>query len=165
MTDLLTEPLTDSPFKNHLHVRCIFRTQNRSAILLPETRERLWKYMENISWEYHIRTLAIGGEADHIHFLLGLPSQNNMEFATWITKLTSAKWINDNVEGVSDFEWQKGYRVVLIRSPQVEKTIHYIGRQGRGYDASLYVKNEKDKKIAHDPPSFDGKYDDIDIPF
>jgi len=141
--------MTHSSFKNDLYVCCIFSTRSRSSLLLPEIREQLWKYMEDISWESYIRTLAVGGAEGHIHFLLGLPSPITMKYATRVMKDTSAQWINDNVEGIGNFEWQRGCKASCISSSKVEETVRHIGRQGRDYE--------------HDRPSFHGKDEDIDF--
>lgn len=53
---------------------CIFATRRREPLLTSDLRARLWPYLGGIARENGVKTLAIGGAADHIHILLSLPA-------------------------------------------------------------------------------------------
>jgi hypothetical protein len=58
-------------FTSSLH-HCVFATKGREPWLTPDIRERLWPYLGGIARENDMKTLAIGGVADHVHILLSL---------------------------------------------------------------------------------------------
>jgi REP element-mobilizing transposase RayT len=55
-------------------VHCVWSTKNREPYLTPDLRDRLWPYLGGIAKQNHMKTLAIGGAADHVHVLLSLPA-------------------------------------------------------------------------------------------
>jgi REP element-mobilizing transposase RayT len=60
-------------FVSSLH-HCVFATKRREPVLTPAIRERLWPYLGGIARENGMKTLVIGGVADHVHVLLSLPA-------------------------------------------------------------------------------------------
>ncbi|MFZ3375014.1 MAG: transposase [Chthoniobacterales bacterium] len=48
-------------------VHCVWSTKNRQPFLTSDLHERLWPYLSGIAKENKMKTLAIGGVADHVH--------------------------------------------------------------------------------------------------
>ncbi|MFB3814612.1 MAG: transposase [Terriglobales bacterium] len=54
-------------------VHCIFSTKVRAPVIPPDQQEKLWAYLVGIAKNHVLRTLAVGGIANHVHVLLALP--------------------------------------------------------------------------------------------
>jgi putative transposase len=57
-----------------LNIHCIFSTKERSPMLNPELRERLWPFLGGMAKQNGLTPRCIGGVADHVHLLLSLPT-------------------------------------------------------------------------------------------
>jgi len=110
-------------------IHYVFSTKDRSKIITPELRERLYPYMGGIARANKIQTLAIGGIEDHIHLLLALPSTLSAAKAIQLIKGGSSLWIHDTYRSLNDFAWQEGYGAFSVGISQVEKTKSYINCQ------------------------------------
>lgn len=71
-----------------------------------ELQEPLWAYLRGIANNLKIKTLAVGGTANHIHLLLGLPPTMRLAEAIQKLKANSSRWLGE--QGIK-FQWQEGY--------------------------------------------------------
>lgn len=110
-------------------VHYIFSTKNRRNSITAQLEERLWPYLGGIARENHMKALAIGGVANHIHMLLSLPSTITLAKAIQLIKGGSSKWIHDSFPLQSDFEWQEGYGAFSISISAIPDTVAYIKSQ------------------------------------
>jgi REP element-mobilizing transposase RayT len=76
-------------------MHCVWSTKNREPYLTPPLRERLWPYLGGVAKQNKIKTLAIGGAADHVHVLLSLPATLSIAKATQLLEGNSSKWIHE----------------------------------------------------------------------
>jgi len=115
-------------FSSSLH-HCVFATKGREPVLIPQLRERLWPYLGGIARENGIKTLAVGGAADHVHVLLSLPATMSVAKAMQLLKGNSSKWIHETFPKLKSFAWQQGYGAFSIGVWGVEETRAYIRNQ------------------------------------
>jgi putative transposase len=115
-------------FSSSLH-HCVFATKEREAVLTPHVRLRLWPYLGGIARENKMKGLAIGGVADHVHMLLGLPPTMSMAKATQLLKGNSSKWVHETFPRLRTFAWQQGYGAFSISVSGIEETRAYIQNQ------------------------------------
>jgi REP element-mobilizing transposase RayT len=107
-------------------VHCIFSTKDRQDTIPAELRERLWAYLLGIAKNLKIKLLAVGGTANHVHLLLGLPPTMGVAEAVQKLKANSSRWVGEH--GVS-FRWQDGYGAFSV-SPSLLNTVQqYIRDQ------------------------------------
>lgn len=133
-------------------VHCIFSTKDRRDLIPSEVQEQLWAYLLGIANNLRLKTLAIGGTSNHIHVLVGLPT--NMSVAETVQKLkaNSSRWLGEH--GI-DFQWQEGYGVFSV-SPSMLNTVQaYIRHQEehhrkRSFDDELRAFLDK-SGVACDP--------------
>ncbi len=119
-------------------VHCVFSTKNREPILTPKVRERLWPYLGGIARENGIKALAIGGVADHVHVLLGLPATLSLAKAMQLLKGNSSKWLHETFPELRNSGWQEGYAAFSISISGVEETIAYIRGQEEHHRTRSY---------------------------
>jgi putative transposase len=110
-------------------IHCVWSTKNREPWLTGDLRERLWPYLGGIARQNQIKTLAIGGVADHVHILLALPATLSIAKATQLLKGNSSKWIRETFPKMRSFAWQEGYGAFSVGISGVDATVNYIRNQ------------------------------------
>jgi len=110
-------------------IHCVWSTKNREPWLIPDLRERLWPYLGGIAKQNQMKTLAIGGAADHVHILLSLPATLSVAKAVQLLKGNSSKWIRETFPKMSSFAWQEGYAAFSVGNSGVDATMTYINNQ------------------------------------
>lgn len=76
-----------------------------------------------------MKTLAIGGAADHVHILLSLPATLSVAKAVQLLKGNSSKWIRETFPKMRSFAWQEGYGAFSVGISGVDPTVAYIHNQ------------------------------------
>ena len=107
-------------------VHCVFSTKNRTNSIPAELQEQLWAYLLGIANHLKLKTLAIGGTANHVHVLVGLPSTMTVVETVQKLKANSSRWLGEH--GV-DFQWQDGYGVFSVSSSMLDTVQAYIRNQ------------------------------------
>jgi REP-associated tyrosine transposase len=110
-------------------MHCTFATKERYPFIDSELEPRLWPYIGGIASENHMKALAIGGIADHLHALLSLPGMRSFAKAVQLIKGGSSKWIHDTFARQDKFGWQEGYGAFSVSVSQAAKTVAYINNQ------------------------------------
>jgi REP element-mobilizing transposase RayT len=110
-------------------IHCVWSTKNREPWLTPDLRERLWPYLGGIAKKNQMKTLAIGGVADHVHILLSLPAALSVAKAMQLLKGNSSKWIRETFPKMRCFAWQEGYGAFSVGISSVDATVIYINNQ------------------------------------
>lgn len=111
------------------YIHYIFSTKNRQKIIKPELEERLWPYMGGIARENKMKALAIGGDEEHAHVFLSLPSTLSISKAIQLIKGGSSTWVSKTFDEFKDFQWQEGYGAFSVSISHIENTINYINNQ------------------------------------
>ena len=114
---------------NSCLIHCIWSTKNRAFSLDSDLRDRLWPYLGGIARENKMKTLAVGGVADHVHLLISLPAPLSVAKAMQLLKGNSSKWIHEAFPRLAGFAWQDGYGAFSIGISGVEATVAYIRNQ------------------------------------
>jgi REP element-mobilizing transposase RayT len=110
-------------------IHCVWSTKNREPCLIPDLRKRLWPYLGGIARQNQMKTLAIGGAADHVHILLSLPATLSVAKAMQLLKGNSSKWIRETFPKMRSFAWQEGYGAFSVGISGVDATVTYINNQ------------------------------------
>jgi len=110
-------------------MHCTFCTKDRYPAIDSQLESRLWPYLGGIARENRMKTLAIGGTADHVHALMSLPGMMSFSKAVQLIKGGSSKWIHDTFSDQKKFAWQEGYGAFSVSASQAPKTIAYINNQ------------------------------------
>jgi REP element-mobilizing transposase RayT len=112
-----------------LHYHIIFSTKNRERWITPDVEPRLWAYLSGIARDNKIQTLKIGGTADHVHLVLGLPPTLALSKAVQLLKGGSSKWIHETFPVLRQFGWQDGYGAFTVSKSHLAEVIHYVETQ------------------------------------
>jgi REP element-mobilizing transposase RayT len=112
-----------------LHYHIIFSTKNRERWITPDVEPRLWAYLGGIARDNKIQTLKIGGTADHVHLVLGLPPTLALSKAVQLLKGGSSKWIHETFPVLRQFGWQDGYGAFTVSKSHIAEVIRYVETQ------------------------------------
>jgi REP element-mobilizing transposase RayT len=111
-----------------LHVHIIFATKDRIPMIAPEWRERLHAYLGGTAKNAGAVPEAIGGTADHVHLLIGLPSTLALAAVVREIKAVSSRWIHEELR-IDKFAWQEGYGAFTVSPTHCGHVRDYIARQ------------------------------------
>jgi putative transposase len=114
---------------NSCLTHCVWSTKNRISFLDSHLRHRLWPYLGGIARENKMKTLTVGGVADHVHLLVSLPATLSVARAIQLLKGNSSRWIHETFPKLTDFAWQEGYGAFSIGVSGIEATVKYIRNQ------------------------------------
>ncbi len=110
--------------QNVIHV--VFSTKDRRKTISAEFQPRLWAYSAGICKKQGIFVHAIGGMADHVHFLIQVPPIMALAKAVLAIKSNSSRWAN---EGGQRLTWQQGYAAFSVSASIVPAVVQYIQNQ------------------------------------
>ncbi|MGH7868015.1 MAG: IS200/IS605 family transposase, partial [Candidatus Dormibacteraceae bacterium] len=111
------------------YYHCVFSTKERRPQITPGLRERLWPFLGGIARQHQMKTIEIGGVADHVHLLISMPSTLAIAKAMQLIKGGSSKWVHDTFPEHRLFGWQNKYGAFGVSVSLLDKTIGYIQNQ------------------------------------
>lgn len=107
----------------------VFSTKYRRRVIIDPIRERLYEYIGGTLRTKKSHLIQIGGIEDHIHILAKLTPAIAVADAVRDLKANSSRWMNDQSEITSPFEWQKGYSAFTVSYSQIDVVRTYIQGQ------------------------------------
>jgi putative transposase len=107
---------------------CVFSTKQRANSIPQELRPKLWAYIGGIAKQNGMKSIRVGGTANHVHMALHIPASMNIAKALQLIKGGSSKWLNEHPLPTR-FEWQEGYGAFSIGVAQLAPTVTYIDGQ------------------------------------
>jgi len=112
-----------------LYVHIIYSTRDRTPLLTPVLRPRLYEYCAGILRSRGAVLASMGGTADHVHLLLSFGRELAVAEAVRLVKANSSKWIHETFPAQSAFGWQAGYAAFSVSWSGVAKVRAYIENQ------------------------------------
>lgn len=113
----------------NLLTHVVFSTSGRSPFLDDGMRPDVHAYLGGILRELHAVPIAIGGTADHVHLLMGLPADLAVSDCMRVVKTNSSRWIKERWPERRSFAWQGGYGAFSVSESRRGAVIRYIQDQ------------------------------------
>lgn len=112
-------------FVEHI-VHIMWSTENQQFHLSSSIRNELYAYITTLTKIKSGKIFACGGNTDHIHLLVLLPT--NISLASFINfiKSSSSKWIKHRDPSNSNFKWQIGYFAASVQNDRIHHVSQYI---------------------------------------
>ena len=126
-----------------LHFHVVFSTKNRAPCIATEWRDRLHAYLGGVARISGVIPEAIGGVADHVHLLLGLPATTRLADVVRDIKAVSSKWMHDET-GDRAFAWQEGYGAFTVSPSHREMVKGYIAKQEEHYQKRTFQEEYRE---------------------
>ncbi|HOX55469.1 MAG TPA: IS200/IS605 family transposase [Verrucomicrobiota bacterium] len=139
------------------YYHCVFSTKDRRPLITTGFAERLWPYLGGIARENDMKTVAVGGVADHVHLLLSLPSTLGIAKAMQLIKGGSSKWVHDTFPEQRVFGWQVKYGAFSVSVSQLGRIIRYIQGQAE-HHRSVTFQEEFMALLKRHGIAFDERY-------
>lgn len=139
-----------------LHI--VFGTRNREKTIVPEHKEKLFRFIWTLSKEKRCKLYRINGMADHIHILIDLhPSVSLADFMRDIKSKTS-QWMKKSGYFPQFDGWGEEYFAESKSRDDKDKVIEYIkGQEAHHSNTSL----EDELRILFAGNGFDWYDDDL----
>jgi putative transposase len=112
-----------------IHIHAVFAVKYRMALINPEWKEQLCKYITGILQNNGHKMLAINGVQDHIHVFFGLNTDQSIAMLMQDIKSNSSGWINKSGFLQTRFQWQSGYGGFSYSHSQIDRVVKYILHQ------------------------------------
>lgn len=120
-----------------LHFHVIFGTKDRVPMIAPEWSERLHAYLGGTVKNAGAIPEAIGGVADHVHLLIGLPATLALAAVVREVKAVSSRWIHEEMK-INRFAWQEGYGAFTVSPTHCEAVRKYVAGQEEHHRAKTF---------------------------
>ncbi|MFI5089103.1 MAG: IS200/IS605 family transposase [Terriglobales bacterium] len=135
---------------NLLHV--VFSTRERKPTIPSASFRELWAVLAGIGRNHRLTVIKVGGMADHVHTLFGLPADVALAHAIQVFKANSSRWMHQRVQ---KFAWQQGYGAFSVSASVAGAVKKYIENQAAHHkrrsfeDEFLALLKKSD--VAYDP--------------
>ncbi|HEY2932719.1 MAG TPA: IS200/IS605 family transposase [Acidobacteriota bacterium] len=131
----------------------VWSTKERRQLLNPEWEERLYAYIGAIVSAKGGKLMACGGQPDHIHPYVSMPSTLSIAEMVNAIKSNSTRWVRRMFD--RRFQWQEGYGAFSVSKSVEQTVISYIKNQDK-HHKRIDFKREflallKRHGIAYDP--------------
>lgn len=114
---------------SQIYVQVVFAVEARDALIHPDWKEELFKYIAGIVKKKGQKLIAIGGVADHIHILIGIVPNISISDLVRDIKAHSSKFINDHKYVRGQFRWQEGFGAFSYSRSHVDAAAKYVLNQ------------------------------------
>ncbi|HZS44976.1 MAG TPA: transposase, partial [Blastocatellia bacterium] len=90
---------------------------------------RLHAYLGGIARKQQSRLLDAGGTANHIHLLISQSKNISLSDLMEAFKRSSSKWMKEQGDEFSRFQWQDGYGAFSIGASQIPQVKSCLAKQ------------------------------------
>ena len=114
---------------SQIYIQTVFAVSGRLALITPDFKEELNKYITGIITKQDQKLIRINGMLDHFHILIGLKPAMALANLVRDIKSDSSEWINKKKLARGKFAWQEGYGAFSYGHSQLDMIIRYIMNQ------------------------------------
>jgi putative transposase len=123
-----------------LSIQLVFAVKNRDALITPEFRDTLHKYIGGILVNKKHKPLAINSMPDHIHIFFGMNPNCNLSDLVRDLKSDSSTFINKHKLSRFKFRWQEGFGAFSYSLSHRSRVINYVDNQQKHHKKKSFRK-------------------------
>jgi putative transposase len=112
-----------------VNLHMVWSTKGWRRLINREWAHRLYAYMGGIAESHNARLIAAGGQPDHIHLYIFMPSTITIAELINALKANSSRWIHQTFPNLRIFSWQEGYAAFSVSKSSEKPVIEYIHNQ------------------------------------
>ena len=112
-----------------MYVQLVFAVKNRKALLTPEIRPQVFKYISGIVSEMKHKSIIVNGVSDHVHVFIGLHPSVSVSDTVHDIKRGSSLYINKERLSRFHFSWQEGFGSFTYSKSHIDRVYNYILNQ------------------------------------
>ena len=145
-------PSTHHNIKLHI----VFGTKGRLPLIEPSWQNRLHEFLGGCLRDAGAHPIEVGGVADHVHLLVGLPTTISVAALMANVKSVTSGWIHGEI-GNREFQWQEGYGVFSVSPADLDTVRRYVSSQA-GHHLKKSFQEEYREMLARAGVAFDKRY-------
>ncbi|SFD55286.1 IS200/IS605 family transposase [Flavobacterium phragmitis] len=139
-----------------LHIQFVFAVKYRKALIAPEWKDKLHKYITGIIQSHQHKMLCINSMPDHIHIFIGMRPTQSISSLMQNVKSETTKWIKEQNLCVN-FAWQEGYGAFSYSRSHVPNVIRYIENQEQHHNKETFLE-EYQRQLRAFEIEYDNRY-------
>ncbi len=112
-----------------IYIQIVFAVRNRAALISPQWKERLHKYITGIVQNKGHKLLAINSMPDHLHIFIGMKPDEALSDLVRDVKRDSTNFVNEEIKPKSRFGWQEGFGAFSYSRSAIDTVVKYILNQ------------------------------------
>ncbi len=112
-----------------VYVHCVWTTRNRERTIPPDVRNRLAEHIMTYGIQNSIAIDALNVLVDHVHVLISLKSNQQLDSVLQLLKGESSHWMNFNNMIQGKFRWQRGFAAFSVGRAHLARVREYIRMQ------------------------------------
>ena len=129
---------------SQIYIQIVFAVKGRDSLIHSSWEEELYKYITGIVTNKEQKLLAINGNTDHIHILIGMrPSCCSSDLVREIKK-ASNDFIKEKRFSKFKFQWQDGYGAFSNSHSALDNVIGYINNQKKHHKKQTFKDEYKE---------------------
>jgi putative transposase len=140
-----------------VRVHFIWSTLGRRRWIGPDIEQELYSYIGGIARNHNGALIAAGGDDDHIHLYLSMPSTLSLAQMVNVTKSNSSSWLRQRFPARKQFAWQKGYGAFSVSRSAEHGVIDYLSTQ-RAHHRQVDFKQEFVRFLEQHGIEYDERY-------
>jgi putative transposase len=141
----------------NVNIHMVWSTKWRKPLLDSQWSPRLYGYLGGIAHSNKARLLEAGGQADHVHLYVSMPSTLSIAQMVNTLKANSSRWIRESFPNRKLFAWQEGYGAFSVSKSGERAIIEYIINQAE-HHKRIGFREEFLKLLKEHEIDFDSKY-------
>lgn len=123
-----------------LYIHVMWATKNFEPLLTTDLRSALLGRMRLVSNQEGIFIDTLNCMDDHVHVLIKLSPQQNIEAVIAILKYDSQKWLNESYPHKRCLQWQDDYIAISIQFNEINKVRFAILNQEDHHRKDSFVE-------------------------
>jgi putative transposase len=140
-----------------LSIQLVFAVKNRDALITPDFRETLHKYIGGILVNKKHKPLAINSMPDHVHIFFGMNPNGNLSELVRDIKSDTSTFINEKRLSKFKFYWQEGFGAFSYSLSHRSAVIKYIDNQQKHHKKKTF-RNEYLEYLRKFEVEYDNHY-------
>ncbi|MBO6584817.1 MAG: IS200/IS605 family transposase [Gracilimonas sp.] len=116
----------------------VWATKSRKKLLSLDNKNILCQHIREYSKAKQIHLLNINGWHDHLHALISISSDQNIQTIMNLIKGESSYWANRNLSLPEKFGWQEEYFAVSVGESQLKRVNGYIDKQEKHHQVKPF---------------------------
>ncbi|MEO6758149.1 MAG: IS200/IS605 family transposase [Saprospiraceae bacterium] len=131
-------------------VHVVWATKRREPLMKNKNKRiDLFKHIKAYAKEKKIYLDFINGEADHVHGLISMASDQNIAQIMKLLKGESAHFANEQKLFEADFDWADDYYAVSVSQSKVEAVRAYIKNQEDHHRHKSFAEECRDFMVKY----------------
>ncbi len=117
-----------------IYLHLVWATRQRDPLLTLEIERRIHRCIQSEAERLGAVVLAIGGLADHVHFVVQIPAHLSASDLAKQVKGVSSRFAASELVGrnlLPYFGWQEGFSVFSLSRSHLDKVVPYVQNQKR----------------------------------